>query len=172
MPLVYNRPEVATKICAAPHGPGPRYNAVMDENPYLAPGEDGTTPFAASEATPERYGCLASVMFGVLATTLGAFPIAALVGLAYRFPIPFSGYESGVKAVVPSLFAVLFYGLLGGFPILAVAGAIAGLLTYKIGRRAGTASKSLLYLTLAFALVADLLAALFLSVLDKIIGPW
>ena len=101
---------------------------------------------------------------------LGAFPVAALVALVFRFPIPFSGYGSGPEAVLPSLVAVLFYGaLFGGFLLLAVLGAVGGLIACFIGKHDG---KRTFRLTWAFALLVDLLAMLTLAVLDKIIGPW
>ena len=112
---------------------------------------------------------LRSVGLGSLLAVLGAFPVAAVVALVFRFPIPFTGYCSGPEAVLPSLVAVLFYGCVGGFLLLAVLGAVGGLTAFLIGRPDG---KKTFRLTLAFALLVDLLATLTLAVLDKIIGPW
>ena len=112
---------------------------------------------------------LRSVGLGCLLAVLGAFPVAALVALVFRFPIPFTGYCSGPGAVLPSFVAVLIYGCIGGFPLLAVRGAVGGLIAYLIGRPDG---KKTFRLTLAFTVVVDVLATLTLAVLDKIIGPW
>ena len=57
------------------------------------------------------------------------------MALVYRYPIPFAGYKSGVDAMLPSLLAVVFYGLMGGFVALGIAGAISGLV---IGLLPGT----------------------------------
>jgi hypothetical protein len=116
-----------------------------------------------------RRSVIWSALFGSLLAVFGAFPAAGLVALVYRFPIPFSGYESGAGAVLPSFVAVLFYGVLGGFPLLAVLGALGGLLACFIGKHD---NKRINRLTLAFAILADLLGALTLAVLDKIIGRW
>ena len=55
-----------------------------------------------------------SVILGSLCTVLAAFPIAGFLGLVWRFPVPFRGIDSGLDHVIPSLFAVLFYGVIGG----------------------------------------------------------
>jgi hypothetical protein len=110
-----------------------------------------------------------SILTGAVIATIGAFPMAALVALVYRFPIPFAGEESGIKAAIVSPFAVVFYGLLGGFLVLPCLGAVAGFLAHRI---AEPDRKSIFRWTVRFALVADLIAALFLALLDKIIGPW
>lgn len=112
---------------------------------------------------------LRSAGLGCLLAVLGAFPVAALVALVFRFPIPFTGYCSGLEAVLPSLVAVLIYGCIGGFPLLAVLGGVGGLAAFLIGRPDG---KKTFRLTLAFAVLVDFLATLTLAVLDKIIGPW
>ena len=50
---------------------------------------------------------LRSAGLGCLLAVLGAFPVAALVALVFRFPIPFTGYCSGPGAVLSSFVAVL-----------------------------------------------------------------
>jgi hypothetical protein len=70
----------------------------------------------------KRYAIAAAI-----GAVLSAVPLAALCGIIYRFPVPMSGYQSGVDALEGILFAALLYGiLLGGFPFLAVLGAAAG----------------------------------------------
>jgi hypothetical protein len=103
----------------------------------------------------------AAIAVGVFGAILGAFPIAALVALILRFRVPFGSYISGPSAIGPSVFAVFFYGIVGGFPVLAFLGAIGGGVAYTIG---GPRTKHVLYLSLGFALVIDLLAALIMSV--------
>jgi hypothetical protein len=148
----------------------------MEVNPYESPrpGQSMASPSekASTALTGERLGCLAATLLGALAATIGAFPIAAQVGLIYRFPVPFAGYESGLNAVVRILFAVVFYGVLGGFLVVSVLGALAGLLGQQIAQAKGANRQRSIYLTVGLALAADLPPILLLAVLDKIIGPW
>src|SRR4030095_17163500 len=65
---------------------------------------------------------------GAAAAVAATFPLAALVALAFRFPIPFVTYMSGVDAIIPALFAAAFYGTIGGFVVQALAGGVAGYL--------------------------------------------
>ena len=119
---------------------------------------------------PSRRLGLWSVPLGGLLAVLGAFPVAVLVALVYRFPIPFVGYCSGPEAILPSFYAVAMYGVfLGGFIPLAVLGALGGAIAYWSDGQNGKGS---LRITLALALLVDLLGTLTLAVLDKIIGPW
>jgi uncharacterized membrane protein YfcA len=102
---------------------------------------------------------------GGLLTILGAFPVAAVVALVFRFPIPFAGYQSGVEAMVSSPIAVLLYGVAtGGFVVLGVIGAVAGVLI-------GASDRSKQSILIA-ALTIDTVAIGLLSVWDKIYGPW
>jgi hypothetical protein len=106
---------------------------------------------------------------GIAWAILGAFPAAAVVALCYRFPIPFHGYRGGPAAVLPSLFAVAFYGLAGGFALLALIGAAAGIAANLLAQREPRRERRLI---IAFALAGDLAVAATLAVLDRIIGPW
>ena len=103
---------------------------------------------------------------GAATAVIATFPLAALVALVFRFPIPFGSYMSGPSAVVPALFAAGFYGMLGGFVVQALLGGIAGVLASRTGapdrRRA----------VLTYAVLAALPGVLILSILDWIIGPW
>lgn len=98
-----------------------------------------------------------------------AFPLAALCALLYRFPIPFSGYETGPAAMLAALVAVVFYGVLGGFPALLATGALGGAAAYTLGR---PDMRRVRRLTLAFAGLIALLGVGLMAVLDKLIGPW
>lgn len=100
---------------------------------------------------------------------LMAFPLAALCALVYRFPIPFSGYESGLAAMPRALLAVVFYGVLGGFPLLLTLGTLGGAAAYKL---AGPDPQPARRLTFIISGAIALTAVILLAILDKIIGPW
>lgn len=110
-----------------------------------------------------------AVIRGGIAAIVLAFPLAAICAFVYRFPIPFSGYESGLSAVPRALLAVLFYGVLGGFIALFTGGAFAGWAAYVIARPDDRRARRL---TLAFAALVALLGVGTLAILDKLIGPW
>ena len=101
---------------------------------------------------------------------LFAFPITALTALLFRFPVPFTGYVAGFKAVIPALIALLFYGILfGGFILLVVLGSIGGFVaavTWKNDQRQSRFAMRM------WALFISIVGVLALAVLDKIIGPW
>jgi hypothetical protein len=112
-----------------------------------------------------------SILTGAACALLGVFPLAALVALCYRFPVPFDGYEGGLKAVPLSLFAVMFFGLTGvgipfsGFVVLAGIGGAAGAAAHLLTRRD---DRWEIWLTLTFALAGDFVAVMILANLDKI----
>src|SRR5688572_23665409 len=112
---------------------------------------------------------LKQALIGIAWALVGVFPIAALVALIFRFPIPFGAYESGLTGMLRSPIAVLFYGMLGGFPLLTVLGGLAGIAAY---RTSGDDAWKRRWRTIGFALGLDFLAVMVLAVLDKIIGPW
>jgi hypothetical protein len=106
---------------------------------------------------------------GAAIAVLATCPAAAVVALIFRFPIPFGSYMSGPRAVVPALFAVAFYGTIGGFMVQALAGGIAG----GIAARRGAPDRRRAWKRCAtFAILASLPGVLILSILDWIIGPW
>jgi hypothetical protein len=98
-----------------------------------------------------------------------SFPLAALVALVFRFPIPLGTYMSGVAAVIPALFAAAVYGIIGGFTVQAILGGIAGGLAASA---AVSDRKRAWRRCAAFASLAALPGVLLLSILDWIIGPW
>lgn len=106
---------------------------------------------------------------GIVWSLVLAFPLAALCALIFRFPVPFAGYESGLSAVPRALFAVVFYGVIGGFAVLAGIGAISAVLANKFRVSQPDAARRL---TFMFAASGTALAVMALAVLDKIIGPW
>lgn len=110
-----------------------------------------------------------AALWGACWAVVLAFPLAAICALLYRFPVPFSGYQTGLVAVPGALLAVVFYGVLGGFPALLAAGALGGAAAYALGRADGPRIRRL---TLAFAGLMALIGVGLLAVLDKLIGPW
>jgi hypothetical protein len=99
----------------------------------------------------------------------GSFPLAALIALVFRFPVPFVGYQSGPRAMLPALIGVFFYGILGGVGVQAVLGGVGGVAAYLLGRRRSMKTNRL---TIALGLIAALPGLLLLAILDWIIGPW
>jgi len=112
---------------------------------------------------------LRAALLGALLTIGLAFPSAALLALVYRFPVPFAGYESGVAAVPHAMLAAAFYGVLGGFWLLGLAGSAAGMV---IQRSAGRSGRRPFPMMCGVAAVIAFAATLSLSILDKVIGPW
>jgi len=105
------------------------------------------------------------------AIAVGAtFPLAALAALVFRFPIPFGGYMSGPRAVVPALFAAAFYGTIGGFMVQAILGGIAGGLA--AARTVPPEGRPAWKRCALFAGLAAVPGVLLLSILDWLIGPW
>ena len=103
-----------------------------------------------------------SSCIGIVVALLGIFPVAALVALIYRFPIPAVGYLSGLDGMMGSPLAVLLYGIVGGFYLLAVFGAIAGAVAHAIASRLNRARIPMI---VGFALIPDVVAAILLAVL-------
>lgn len=106
---------------------------------------------------------------GALWAVTLAFPLAAACALLFRFPVPFAGYQTGLTAMPSALVAVVFYGVLGGFPVLIAAGALGGLAAYALGQPDGRRVRRL---ALAFAGLSALLGVGLLAVLDKATSPW
>ena len=104
-------------------------------------------------------------LLGSLVAIIASFPIGALTALVFRFPIPFGEYASGPGAVVPSLYAVAFYGMLGGYFVQGVLGGVAAVSVRP------NADHGWIHSSVA-AVVAAVPAVLILSVLDWILGPW
>ena len=118
-----------------------------------------------AEATAFR-----AAAFGAVCAVLAAFPVAALLALTFRFPVPFNGIDGGLDHVLPSLFAVLFYGIaMGGFPVLAVLGAVGGVTAHHLRKPEG---RQVFLLTAWLSLATSSAALFLLATLDWIIGPW
>jgi hypothetical protein len=104
-------------------------------------------------------------LFGSVVANIASFPLAALTAFVFRFPIPFGGYASGPEAVVPSLYAAGFYGMLGGFLLQGWLGGVAALIM-RPSDDGGWIQRA------AAAVVAAVPGVLTLSVLDWVIGTW
>lgn len=105
-----------------------------------------------------------SALLGGLVAVFGIIPLAALVVLIVRTLFPFHWMTGDPEPVIPSLFEVFPYPLGGGVILLAVLGALGGLLAYWIGKQD---AKRTLCLTLVFAVLMDVLATLALAVFLK-----
>jgi hypothetical protein len=130
-----------------------------------------TAPDGPARDAPDRraWPIVRAGLIGALLSIGFAFPAAMLLMLVYRFPVPFVGYESGIAALPHALVAVAFYGVLGGFLALGLAGTAAGVAIHRSAARSG---RPWLPATMAAAGGIALIAALTMSVLDKVIGPW
>ncbi len=73
-----------------------------------------------------------AIMMGASCCMVAAFPCAALLALVWQFPVPFSGFEHGSAAVPHAMYAVFFYGIMGGFPLLGVLGGIGGAMAHSL----------------------------------------
>lgn len=97
------------------------------------------------------------------------FPSAVLLVSIWRFPIPFVGYRSGFYHAGHALFAAGFYVIIGGFVVLGVLGAFAGMVAHTLRPDDEREQKRLARIVTA---VIALAAATLLAALDKLIGPW
>jgi hypothetical protein len=107
-------------------------------------------------------------LLGAVVATAAAFPAAALLALVYGFPVPFAGKLQGPDAMVPAMFAVVFYGVMGGFIVLPLLGTLAGVIADRSSVDASTAQ----FRTIMAGLTIALGCAALLATLDVFIGPW
>jgi hypothetical protein len=118
-----------------------------------------------------------AIGIGILWTFIGLFPAALLVGVVYHVPVPFSGPvgareifgegpSMGLLRVWLIIQAVVFYTIAGGFLVVGLLGAIAGVIGWRMDRvRANRFARNI-------GLGLALIPVAVLSVLDKLIGPW
>jgi len=111
----------------------------------------------------------ATVLRGGVSAVLMLFPLAGLCALVYRFPVPFAGYERGLAGVPSAVLAIVFYGLLGAFPVAFGLGAAGGVAAHRLGR---SDPRRIRTLTLWLAGLVACAIVVFLAILDKLIGPW
>src|SRR5688572_17869622 len=84
----------------------------------------------------------AAFLPGAIWAVAGFYPVAVLVCLFFRFPVPMAGYISGRQWLatpwelwkVPAhvLMSVVVYGLFGGAPLLAALGSLGGLVAWRV----------------------------------------
>ncbi len=122
---------------------------------------------------------------GAFIALVASLPTGIVYALSFRFPIPLGGYigpfagEHGLENIdliytLKSVFiAWIFYGIFGGFIVLIVAGAIAGVIIsskYKGVEETDKTKKN--KLILGYGIIIAIIGDGMLSVLDYIIGPW
>jgi hypothetical protein len=112
---------------------------------------------------------IGAIIRGALLATVLAFPLAAICAALYRFPVPFAGYQSGLAAIPSVLTGAVFYGFLGGFPVLLMGGALAGTAAYTLYP---TDQHRMRRLITVFAGGVAATCVALLAILDKLIGPW
>ncbi|MFF0487387.1 hypothetical protein ACFYTQ_00045 [Nocardia sp. NPDC004068] len=100
----------------------------------------------------------AAAVWGALAAVLVTPFAAALVASVFRFPIPFGGYARGGGEAVNAGLAAVFYLVVGVGPVLAVLGAVAGVVVTR--QRGGRAVGRSVAAGCGLALVAALLLAM------------
>ena len=135
-------------------------------NPFSAPESGGVQPERAEDAG-SRFGL---ALTGFLWSIVSTFPIAGVMALVFRFPVPFAGYVSGFDAIRPTMFAVAVYGVFfGGFVVVGLLGAIAGFVMATLDLPGlGNKKRAVQWVSLGIATVCLFV----LAVLDWIIGPW
>jgi hypothetical protein len=111
------------------------------------------------------------ILRGSLTAVASALPAAIIVGILYKFPIPFAGEASGFEIL--QIFTDLpiwwiFYAILIVSPVMIVGGTITSIILRKI---VADQTKRKKYIYIAGIAVA-FVGAFFLAILDKIIGPW
>jgi HlyD family secretion protein len=117
---------------------------------------------------------LRSALWGVLSALLCLFPVAVIVAVCFRLPIPSEGHLDGMDAIRVNgleriFYAIVFFGLRGGLVLIAVLGALAGILAHSPGTRFGKKSWLTLSLAIAFNLAVVLIFALFANTRES--GP-
>ena len=132
-------------------------------------------PAAAAEAHIKRHRDsqawehLRWFVRGAAGAVIASFPLAAICALVFRFPIPLFGYASGFEAMFPATFAVVFYGIFGGFPLQALLGGIGGLAGARYGRPDEARMRKYSLLVSILCAVPGIVT---LATLDYIVGEW
>ncbi|MET9215685.1 MULTISPECIES: hypothetical protein [unclassified Nocardia] len=108
-------------------------------------------------------------LVGGLAAVVLAPVAAATTAAVYRFPVPLVGYTSGIGGAPTAAVGSIFYLVLGGAVVLAVAGALGGLLM-TWGNPAPTGRNYLI--AGAAGLFVAFLGAVGLALLEFLVGPW
>jgi len=116
---------------------------------------------------------------GAFIALVSSYFVALLFAYTFRIPIPLAAYYGPlgeistysltvVEVLKSVLVAWVFYGIFGGFIIVPVLGAAAGLLA---GRK-HISSRNRRSMIVLYSVLAGSAPVLALSVLDYVIGPW
>lgn len=116
---------------------------------------------------------------GAIVAVATTFLLPILLAYSFRFPVPlvgyfgplgeFNTYDLSVHEVLKSvLLAWTFYGMVGGFTIVPVCGALTGLLVSRKDADARGKNGRLVF----WSTIVGAIPVLILSTLDYIIGPW
>jgi len=141
---------------------------MADENPYTSPLAESSHHLQSGGGKSMRsvWRCIWST---TIIGTVSSFPLAGLIGLLFRFPVPFAGYMSGPTAFLPAMVGAFIYAILGGVLVQVVMGVVGGLIAYQVTRHN---SERLRSVVLICGMASALPGLLLLSMLDWIIGPW
>ena len=138
---------------------------VSDENPYSPPALND-----ASISDQKHDAGMVWAARGAGWSVIATFPMAGLIAFAYRFPVPFAGYMSGFRAILPAMFGVIVYGVfLGGLLVVALVGAFCGVITARSVDGALHRKKRFV---ISMSFIVATVCVMLLAVLDKFIGPW
>ena len=139
-------------------------NKMTEPNPY-----DPVIADAPSDDPSDPMGAVRSAGVGALWSIVLSFPITVALAALFRFPVPLGTMDGGIDHILPSLFGLLFYGILmGGFVVLGGAGGFAALVVHS---RVKSLQTRRVYIRLLAGLSSAVLLFL-LSILDWVIGPW
>jgi len=115
---------------------------------------------------------------GITLTAFSTLLIAVIFAFIFRLPIPMGGMigplgefnsNDNILEILKMVIAAwVFYGLFGGFIVMALFGSIAAYLAEK----SSDLSKSKNMTILKYSFIAGLIPVLFISTLDLVIGPW
>lgn len=117
---------------------------------------------------------------GAVVVVTVSLPMVILSAFVYRFPIPMGSYigffsrghssPGVIETIKMASFAWLFYGILGGFIVLALGGALAGgIIRDKISPNDKRRKNKLILL---WGIAVAFIGVGILANLDFIIGPW
>lgn len=120
-----------------------------------------------------------NVFKGIVIALISSLLAGIIFAYVFRIPIPLGGYigpfgefgthDRDIFEVTKLVFSAwLFYGIFGGFVILAVLGAAAGVYAGRKSISSSDKNKKIFF----WASCAALVPVLLISVLDYLIGPW
>ena len=133
-------------------------------NPYAAP-----LNVQCAKSDRSRGPLWRTATAGAIWSLISVLPITFLLALFFRFPVPFGDIDGGPSHVLPSMFALLVYGVfMGGFIVVGVFGLVAGVAAYFLTRIPHR--RRMLQRCLSIAVAFVLLFVL--ATLDWYIGPW